>query len=249
MSFTQVQSLLSSLELKGALAQFNMYVDNPSEFEKTSTVNILIDMLIHETNERNKRKQENLIKVSRLPVYAEISSILKDGDRSDAEFIKKFDSLSSLDFIEKGYNLTIFGKPGAGKTFIASALGRKNCQIGRSTLYYPTKDLIDLLSISRGSLGYSSKIKTICGKSLLILDDFCLTTYTTEEKSILFDVLDKRYGKKSTMFLSQKSPDAWLSILSDGVNADSLAESIVERCATNNYTLIVPGESRRRSFD
>lgn len=249
MSLTQVQSLLATLELKGALEQFNRYVDNPSEFEKTPTVNVLLDMLIHEMNERNRRKQENLIKVSRLPIYAEISSILKDGERSDAEFIKKFDSLSNLDFIDKGYNVTIFGKPGAGKTFIASALGRKNCQLGRSTLYYPTKDLIELLSISKGSLGYTSKIKTICGKSLLILDDFCLTTYTTNEKSILFDVLDKRYGKKTTIFLSQKSPDAWLSILSEGTNTDSLAESIVERCATNNYTLIVPGDSRRRSFD
>ena len=100
-----------------------------------------------------------------------------------------------------------------------------------------------------GSASYATKLKVITGKSMLILDDFCLTPYDADEKSILFDILDKRYGKKSTVILSQKSPDAWIDILKGGIDGDSLSESIVERCSNNNYTLIVPGTSRRTSVD
>lgn len=250
MSLTLVQSLLAELELKGALEQFNVYVNNPNELDNTPTVDILVSLFNHEITIRGKRKQESLIKTSRLPIYAEISLVLKDLERATSnDFIKKFDTLSSLEFVEKGYNVTIFGRPGAGKTYIASALGRRNCQLGRSTLYYSTKDLIELLCISRGSIGYSSKLKTICGKSLLILDDFCLTSYNDIEKAVLFDVLDKRYSKKSTILLSQKSPDVWLNILQNGNKGDSLSESIVERSSNNNYVLVVPGESRRRTVE
>jgi DNA replication protein DnaC len=58
-------------------------------------------------------------------------------------------------------------------------------------------------------------------------------------------VLNARYGKKSTVIVSQKLPDAWLNIL----GGTALAESIVERAGNNNYTLILKGESRRSSLD
>ena len=249
MSLTNIQSLLRELDMRGALEQFNAYVNNPQELEATSIDTILTNKLTAEQNTRNKRRQESLIKASRLPVKAELCMILKDLERSDPTFINKIDSLSSLEFVEKCYNLTIYGKAGSGKTFIASALGRRNCCLGNSTLYYSTKDIIANLHMNLGSASYATKLKVITGKSMLILDDFCLTPYDADEKSILFDILDKRYGKKSTVILSQKSPDAWIDILKGGIDGDSLSESIVERCSNNNYTLIVPGTSRRTSVD
>lgn len=249
MSLTHVQNLLLELDLRGALEQFNIYVNNPKELEATSVDNILVNMFTHEINTRNIRKQESLIKVSRLPIRADISMISKDNERNTAIFINKLQMLSTLEFVEKGYNLTIYGRAGSGKTFVGSALGRRNCQLGNSTLYYSTKELLNYLHIALGSVSYASRLKTISGKSMLILDDFCLTSYTAEEKGILFDVLDKRYSKKSTVILSQKSPDAWIDILKEGNAGDSLSESIVERCSNNNYTLIMPGTSRRTSVE
>ena len=72
MSLTLVQSLLAELELKGALEQFNVYVNNPNELDNTPTVDILVSLFNHEITIRGKRKQESLIKTSRLPIYAEI---------------------------------------------------------------------------------------------------------------------------------------------------------------------------------
>ena len=68
---------------------------------------------------------------------------------------------------------------------------------------------------------------------------------TPAAQNILFDVLNARYGKKSTVIVSQKLPDAWLEML----GGSALAESIVERAGNNNYTLILKGDSRRSSLD
>lgn len=101
MSLTNIQSLLRELDMRGALEQFNAYVNNPQELEATSIDTILTNMLTAEQNTRNKRRQESLIKASRLPVKAELCMILKDLERSDPTFINKIDSLSSLEFVEK----------------------------------------------------------------------------------------------------------------------------------------------------
>ena len=77
------------------------------------------------------------------------------------------------------------------------------------------------------------------------MDDFCLTEYSAVAKEILFDILDARYQRKSTLIISQKTPNLWLEILGKA----SLAESIVERASTFNHTLTLLGQSRRKSID
>ena len=182
--------------------------------------------------------------MSHLPYVISPSDIAYDSVRGE-EFKSKLASLMTLDFIKLGQNLTVFGSAGTGKSYMAAMLGRLACMAGYTTLYYSASELIDNLQLSYGSPHYQSKIRTLSVKSLLILDDFCLTEYTPTAQNVLFDVLNARYGKKSTVIVSQKLPDAWLNIL----GGTALSESIVERAGNNNYTLILKGESRRSSLD
>lgn len=77
------------------------------------------------------------------------------------------------------------------------------------------------------------------------LDDFCLTEYTAEELEALYDILNDRYGKKTVIVTSQKSPDIWL----ENLGKTTLAEAVVERFSTNNHTLLLKGKSLRRMLD
>ncbi len=244
MSYIQIQKLLSELELKGALEAFESFLEEPSKIDNTPATVILENILINERNVRARRKQENLLKISRIPQKASATDIIYDQNR-DNEFKSKIANLLTLDFVTKMQNVTIFGNAGSGKSYIASVLARQNCMHGNSTLYMGTREMIELLGLSKGSISYRSKLRTILGKTLLVIDDFCLTEYSPEEKEILFDVLDGRYQKKSTIIISQKTPNLWLEKLGN----DSLAESIVERASTNNYKLTLIGDSRRVSIE
>lgn len=157
------------------------------------------------------------------------------------QFKEQMTWLLILDFVKKGQNLTIFGAPGSGKTYIAAILARKSCMIGYSTAYYSTNDILNDFKMVYGSPTYKTKIITLPNKKLLILDDFCLTSLDTAAQTILFDILSRRYNKNSTIIVSQKSPSKWLEVLGN----TALTQSIVERASTNNFTLMLLGESRR----
>ena len=92
---------------------------------------------------------------------------------------------------------------------------------------------------------YKSRRESFKRTSLLIIDDFCLSTdYSAEDQEILFDILNDRYRYKSVIVTSQKSPDQWVKDL----GGTTIAEAIVERLANNNFDLVLEGKSLRTSL-
>ena len=154
-------------------------------------------------------KRQYLLTYSRLPSPAMLKDILYSDERG-ADFRNHAAKLATLDFIRDGRNLTIYGATASGKSFLAVALARKACQAGYSTIYYTTKDLISELIMLKGTQAYTSKRKSLLSKSLFILDPFALTPYDAEEQAVLFDILNDRYERKSTIIASQKSPVMWI---------------------------------------
>lgn len=244
MSFVSIENLLSELNLDGALESFRSFTGNPNKLNDTSWEVLLESMLINEKNTRESRRQSTMLRMARLPLPVAETSISYDEVRGTL-FKERMTRALSMDFVDKGQNITIFGNAGSGKTYVACALARKNCMRGKSTIYYNTADLIREMHLSYGSPSYISKLKILNNRTLLVLDDFCLTKIEEKEQSILFDIISKRYGRASTIIVSQKMPDAWLDMLGH----TSLAESIVERCANNNFIITMQGESRRRPLD
>lgn len=243
MSNTAIQNLLSELGMKGALEAFNSFADDPAKLTGSSMEVILETILLSEKNARASKKQESLLRVAKLPMPAAESAIIYDETRGSA-FKQNLSRLLTLDFVSKAQNVTIFGKAGSGKSYIASVLGRKSCMQGYSTVYFNTAELLYELKMVFGSPTYSSKLRFYINRALLILDDFCLSEIEQESQSILFDLLNKRYGRHSTIIVSQKTPSLWLEML----GSSAMAESIVERASTNNFVLTLMGESRRKSL-
>ena len=244
MNRNELLNLLRDLELRGAAAAFERLTREPEQLQEMPPEVLLGMLLTAERNERLLRQQQYLLKTSHIPYIVNPGDISYDTERG-ADFKAKMTRLLSLDFIKLGQNLTVFGSSGTGKSFIAAALARQVCLAGLSALYSSTAAIIANLQLNYGSPSYYSKLKTLSNKSLLVLDDFCLTEYDNAEQTILFDVLNGRYGRKSTLIVSQKLPDAWL----ENLGATALAQSIVERAGNNNFTLILKGDSRRHSLD
>lgn len=173
-----------------------------------------------------------------------LSQIVSNEGR-DATFQKTLLTLSSLDFIRSGRNVTIFGGTGTGKSYIASALLRESCLHGMGGRFYTASDLTALLRELKGTPAYKTRRQSLLRLCVLVLDDFCLTEYSADELEALYDILNDRYGKKTVIVTSQKSPDIWL----ENLGKTTLAESVVERLSTNNYTLLLKGKSLRHTLD
>ena len=144
--------------------------------------------------------------------------------------------LSSLDFIERGYNLCILGESDAGKSYFAKAIGIKACNRYNVGYFHSEELLESMVALKEQDYDkYARKMKKYLKWELIILDDFLLHTITDErEIKILFELLEKRNEqRKSTIVCSQRDPDNWKAMI---LNDEVSANSIMKR-ATKHYTI------------
>ena len=77
---------------------------------------------------------------------------------------------------------------------------------------------------------------------VLILDDFLLAPMTDVERRDLLEVLEDRYGKRSTVLTSQLPTKSWHESLGD----QTIADAICDRLVHNAHILPLRGSSMRR---
>ncbi len=64
------------------------------------------------------------------------------------------------------------------------------------------------------------------------------------ERNDLFEVIQSRTDKKSTIYCSQWAPEGWLGKLGDG----PLADAILDRIRNSSYTILLKGRSLREDY-
>ena len=77
---------------------------------------------------------------------------------------------------------------------------------------------------------------------LLILDDWGLAPFTAEQRRDMLELLDDRYGQRSTIVTSQMPVDNWHELIGD----PTLADAILDRLVHNAYRINLKGESMRK---
>ena len=87
-------------------------------------------------------------------------------------------------------------------------------------------------------------MKKLSKVDLLILDEFLLTTISECERNDLFEVIQSRTDKKSTIYCSQWAPEGWLGKLGNG----TLADAILDRIRNSSYTILLKCKSLREDY-
>ena len=86
--------------------------------------------------------------------------------------------------------------------------------------------------------------KKISKINLLILDEFLLTQISETERNDLFEIIELRTVKNSTIYCSQCPPEGWLENLRNG----PLADAILDRVRNSSYTILLKGRSLREDY-
>lgn len=114
-----------------------------------------------------------------------------------------FLKLIAGDWIDAHDNLAICGPSGVGKSWLACALGHKACRDDRSVLYQRVPRLFANLSLARGDGRYARFTRKLGSVQLLILDDWGLEPLDDQARHDLLEILEDRYGRRSTIVTSQ----------------------------------------------
>jgi DNA replication protein DnaC len=185
------------------------------------------------------RRYRSRLKLAGLPHH-------KTLDEFDASFQpeldpKRLSELRTLRFIERRVALLIFGPPGVGKSHIAVGLAMEALRRGYLVRYTTLDDLVrslreaDALGKLRQRLSHPQR------PQLLVLDEAGFVPLDRADANRLFQVINRRYTRGSTIVTSNKSASEWAELFGDEV----LATAILDRLLHDAEVLTINGPSWR----
>ena len=150
--------------------------------------------------------------------------------------------LSTCKWIGESQNVILFGPTGVGKTFLACALANRACHESKTALYRRVPRLLNELALARADGSYPRLLTRWAKVDVLILDDWGLAPLTDQERRDMLEVIDDRYGKRSTIVASQMPLKHWHKIIGD----PTIADAICDRLIHGAHTITLSGESMRK---
>lgn len=149
------------------------------------------------------------------------------------------------DWIRSCQNIIIIGPTGAGKTFLSCALGNSAVRQGIRTLYVRLPRFVQNLRIARADGTYAKLLEKIQRMRLLIIDDWGINPFADGERRDILEIMEDRYGARSTIITTQFPIDTWHDIIGD----PTLADAICDRVIHNAHKIILkPGEESMRKI-
>ncbi len=188
----------------------------------------------------NKRLKRNLRQAKLRLSQACVEDIDYPAKRNlDKKLVRQ---LATCKWVELHQNVVVTGMTGVGKTYVACALAQQACRKGFRVLYRRVSRLFDELTLAHADGSYPRLLAMLAKADVLVLDDWGLAPVGPTERRDLNEIMDDRYGMRSTVITSQYPTETWHDQLGDPTTADAICDRIL----SNAHRIKLSGPSRRR---
>jgi DNA replication protein DnaC len=241
---------------------YNMKSTEQMDFYlKTLTLSRIQEIYVKESENAAKTKssyQDYLFKLVETEVLSKIDRsinrriqiagfpMIRKLEEFDFSYQPKLDEklireLANLNFMDDAKNIILLGPPGVGKTHLAVALGIKACIQRKRVEFYSANAIAHLLAANENIGNLKSILERFARIDLLIIDELGYLDLNKINASLFFQLIAKRYEKKSIIITSNKPFEEWGSIFGD----DGVAAAIIDRILHHCYPFFINGNSYR----
>jgi DNA replication protein DnaC len=219
------------------------YVEQQQKSEVTALgfderFGLLVDVeyLARENKRLGRRLREAKLRLSQ--------ACVEDIDYPPARGLDKgtIRQLAGCAWVQGHQNVLVTGLTGTGKSFLACALANQACRKGYRALYCRASRLFDELVLARATGAHMRVLGKLARMDVLVLDDWGLKPVTDQERLDLLEILEDRYGARSTIVTSQLPPEKWHERLGE----PTLADAILDRLLHGAFRIALKGPSRRK---
>jgi DNA replication protein DnaC len=150
--------------------------------------------------------------------------------------------LGTCRWVAEHQNLIITGKTGTGKTYLACAFAQQAVRKGYRAIYRRAPRLYQELALAKADGTYPRLLSRFARTDVLVIDDWALAPMTAEQRADLLEILEDRYGNRSTIFASQLEAKLYHEYLGD----PTVADAVCDRLLHNAHRVALNGPSRRK---
>lgn len=231
---------LQEMHLGTMARQFKAQLDDPqyASMSFEDRFSLLVDA------EWAARKSNHLHRLIRSAGFAVPGASVEDVEYLPERGLNKDQilRLASCAYIQEAHNVILLGATGAGKTYLACALGMAACREFYTVRYIRLPDLLVELAMARGEGTYREYMKKLRKVRLLILDEWLLYPLKENEARDVLELIESRTKAASTIFCSQFDVPGWHENLYD----PTLADAICDRIVYDSYVIRIEGDSMRK---
>ena len=150
--------------------------------------------------------------------------------------------LGTCSFVDRQQNVVFQGFTGSGKSYLGCALAKQACQHRIRAHYIRMPDLEEAWALARDKpQGQTKFLNKYAAFSVLVIDEWLLDHPDESMRSMLLELLERRYDTASTVFCTQYAKKDWHQRLGSSVHADAIMDRIV-----HNTIWIETGEVNMR---
>ena len=198
---------------------------------KPSYSQLLKDLLSRELADKRRRTIAQRVKNCGLKDYWALESFPWHIQKTLARQRRAIEELAELDFLERAESVVFIGKPGVGKSGLASAIVLKALYAGRTARAITAQNLFEEFEQSQADRSTKRLIKRLSSVDLLLIDEFgYVQARTTSQVNQLFRLMDNRASRKSTIITSNLGFEEWGSFLGEKALTAALLSRLLQNC-------------------
>ena len=149
---------------------------------------------------------------------------------------KQIYDLASGQFIRESRDILFIGPPGVGKSHLVQAIGHHVIRMGFTVLYRSIFDLVRDLMEDDALAGNNRALSRFLKPDLLIVDDMGLKELPRKSGEYLFEIIMRRYEKRSTMMTSNRPIEEWGKLIGDVPSATAILDRFLHHAEIINIT-------------